>query len=212
MKRMQIALASCLLALGGCGAASRQNIVPRHYTLGSLTSASTPTSPQAKGAILRIARIEMPAWLQGTGLYYRLAYRNDNAIAAYANSDWAAPPAAMLERRLRDALADGGWRAVVGSASNAQADFTLHVSVDDFSQVFTSPGESFGVLDATVTLDGASDALVAQRHFHFRIAAPSADAAGGVRALDTASRDFARQLRDWLPAAAQPFMKRSRDR
>ena len=126
--------------------------------------------------------------------------RNGDVIAAYANSDWAAPPAAMLEQRLRSALADGGWRAVVGPASNAQADFTLHVSVDDFSQVFTSPRESFGVLDATVTMDGANDALVAQRHFHFRVAAPGADAAGGVKALDTASQDFANQLRDWLRA------------
>lgn len=200
MKRMRLVLALCVLALGGCGAASRQNVVPRHYTLAPLTNAPSPASPRAGGAILRIARIEMPAWLQGTGLYYRLAYRNGDVIAAYANSDWAAPPAAMLEQRLRSALADGGWRAVVGPASNAQADFTLHVSVDDFSQVFTSPGENFGVLDATVTLDGANDALVAQRHFHFRAAASGADAAGGVKALDTASQDFANQLRDWLRA------------
>lgn len=202
MKPVLVVLALCLLALalGGCGAASRQNVAPRHYTLGPLANAATQISPHSNGAILRIARIEMPAWLQGTGLYYRLAYRNGSVIAAYANSDWAAPPAAMLEQRLRSALADGGWRAVVGPASNAQADFTLHVSVEDFSQVFTSPGESFGVLDATVTLNGANDALVAQRHFHFRGAAPSADAAGGVEALDAASRDFARGLRDWLRA------------
>jgi cholesterol transport system auxiliary component len=172
-------LALCTLALGGCGAASRQNVVPRHYTFGGSAPAATQTSPHPHGAILRIARIEMPAWLQGTGLYYRLAYRNRNVIAAYANSDWAAPPAGMLEQRLRSALADGGWRAIV------------------------APDESFGVLDATVTLDGANDALVAQRHFHFRVAAPTADAAGGVKALDAASRDFARQLRDWL-VAQQP--------
>jgi cholesterol transport system auxiliary component len=152
---------------------------------------------------LRIAHIEMPAWLQDTGLYYRLAYRHDNAIAVYANSDWAAPPAGMLEQRLRNALADRGWRAVVGPGSNAQANFTLHVRLDDFSQVFTSASESFGVLDATVTLIGAGDAVLAQRHFRFRVAAPTADAAGGVKALDAASQDFAQQLRDWL-AARQP--------
>jgi cholesterol transport system auxiliary component len=197
MKSIRYVLALCLLALAGCGAASRQNVVPRHYTLTPATNAATPASPHARSAILRIARIEMPAWLQGTGLYYRLAYRNDGVIAAYANSDWAAPPAAMLEQRLRSALDDGGWRAVVGPASNAQADFTLHVGVDDFSQVFNSPSASFGVLDATVTLEGANG-VVAQRHFHFRVAAPSADAAGGVKALDVASRDLARQLRDWL--------------
>ncbi|HVX06118.1 MAG TPA: ABC-type transport auxiliary lipoprotein family protein [Rhodanobacteraceae bacterium] len=203
MKRIRVLLVTCLLMLGGCGAASRQNVVLRHYTLGAWPAVAT-TSPHAKGAVLRIARIEMPAWLQGTGLYYRLAYRNGNVIAAYANSDWAAPPASMLEQRLRATFADdGGWRAVVGPASNAQADFTLHVSVDDFSQVFTAPGESSGVLDATATLDGADDALVAQRHFRFSAAAPTPDADGGVKALDAASRDFARQLREWL-AAQQP--------
>lgn len=198
MKRIRLLLALCLLALGSCGAASRQNVVPRHYTLGGLSPAASQTSPHSNGAILRVARIEMPAWLQDIGLYYRLAYRHDNVIAVYANSDWAAPPAGMLEQRLRNALADGGWRAVVGPGSNAQADFTLHVRLDDFSQVFTSPSESYGVLDATATLIGARDAVVAQRHFRFRVAAPTADAAGGVKALDAASRDFAHQLRDWL--------------
>lgn len=200
MKRIRLALALCMIALGGCATASRQNVVPRHYTLGGSAPVTSQPSRHPAGATLRVARIEMPAWLQGSGLYYRLAYRNDNVIAAYANSDWAAPPAGMLEQRLRSALADGGWRAVVGPASTAPADFALHVSVDDFSQVFASPGESFGVLDATVTLDGANDTLVAQRHFHFRVAAPTADAAGGVKALDAASRDFARRLRDWLLA------------
>lgn len=203
MKRMRLILALCLLTLGGCGAASRQKIVPRHYTLGEWAPAVTQASSHSKGAILRIARIEMPAWLRDTGLYYRLAYRHDNAIAVYANSDWAAPPAGMLEQRLRHALADSGWRAVVGPDSNAQADFTLHVRLDDFSQAFTSASESFGVLDATVTLIGVGDAVLAQRHFRFQVAAPTADAAGGVKALDAASRDFAQQLRGWL-AARQP--------
>ena len=203
MKRIRVVLALCTLALGGCGAASRQNVVPRRYTLSQLAPAATQTSPHPDGAILRIARIEMPAWLQGTGLYYRLAYRNGNVVAAYANSDWAAPPAGMLEERLRNALADGGWRAVIGPGNTAQAGFTLHISLDDFSQVFTSPGESVGVLDGAATLVGANDAVIAQRRFRFRVAAPSADAAGGVKALDAASRDFAQQVRDWL-ATQQP--------
>lgn len=203
MKRIRLLLALCLLALGGCGAASRQNVVPRHYTLGQLAPAATQTPSHSNGATLRIARIEMPAWLQDTGLYYRLAYRHDNVVAAYANSDWAAPPADMLEQRLRSALAGSDWRAVVGPGSNAQADFTLYLRLDDFSQVFTAPAQSFGVLDATATVVAASDDVVAQRHFHVRVAAPSADAAGGVKALDAASRDFARQVRDWL-ATQQP--------
>mgnify|MGYP001555776801 CR=1 FL=1 len=173
MKRMRLILALCLLTLGGCGAASRQNVVPRHYMLGQWAPAPAQTSPNANDAILRVARIEIPAWLQGTGLYYRLAYRHDNVIAAYANSVWAAPPADRLEQRLRNALADGCWLAVVGPGSTAQADFTLHVRLDDFSQVFIARAQSFGVLNATVTLVDANDAVIAQREFCFRIAAPT---------------------------------------
>lgn len=193
-------LAACVLALGGCAAASKQAQFPRHYVLGGSSPATMQTSSQTNGATLRVARIDVPEWLQGTGLHYRLAYRNDDAIATYASSDWAAPPAGMLAQRLRNALAGSGWRAVVGPGSTAQADFTLHVGLEDFSQVFTTPAQSFGVLDATATLIATDGAVVAQRHFHFRVAAPSADAAGGVAALDTASRDFALQLRNWLAA------------
>lgn len=193
-------LAACLLALGGCGAASRQAQFPRHYVLGGLPPPVAQPSPRTNGATLRVARIDVPEWLQGNGLHYRLAYRNHDAIATYANSDWAAPPAGMLAQRLRNALAGSGWRAVVGPSSTAQANFTLHVGLEDFSQVFTTPAQSSGVLDATATLVAVDGAVVAQRHFHFRVAAPSADAMGGVAALDTASRDFATQLRDWLAA------------
>lgn len=193
-------LAACLLALGGCGAASRQARFPRHYVLGGSIPPVAQAPPQTNGATLRVARLDVPEWLQGNGLHYRLAYRNGDAIATYANSDWAAPPAGMLAQRLRNALAGSGWRAVVGPGSTAQANFTLHVGLEDLSQVFTAPAQSSGVLDATATLVAADGAVVAQRHFHFRVAAPSADAAGGVAALDTASRDFATQLRDWLAA------------
>lgn len=202
MKYLHAILASCLFALGGCAAASRQNVVAHHYTLGGLPQATAQTPSRTRGATLRIAHIEMPAWQQGNGLYYRLVWRDGNAIAAYAHSDWAAPPAEMLERRLRDALA-GGWGGIIGSASTAQADYTLDITIDDFIQVFATPAQSFGVLDATATLVAANGAVVAQRHFHFRVAAASADAAGGVAALDAASRNLAQRLRDWL-AAQQP--------
>jgi hypothetical protein len=44
---------------------------------------------------------------------------------------------------------------------------------------------------------------VAQKHFHLTVASPSADAAGGVKALNRASRQFATRVRQWLRANAQ---------
>lgn len=209
MNKSCIFLVVCLSALGGCASVARQNAFPQRYTLGAAApSAVSSRSSSANAATLQVARVEMPAWLQGVGMYYRLDYGNHQRIAAYANSAWAAPPAEMLEQLIRNALAvDGTWRAVVGPGSDAQARFILRVDVADFSQVFAMPQASFGVLDATATLAAADGSrVIAQRSFHLRIAAPSADAAGGVAALGRASRDLVRQLQTWL--REQPAVRR----
>lgn len=208
MNKSCIFFVVCLSALGGCAGVARQNAFPQRYTLAAAApSAVSSGSSSVHAATLQVARVEMPPWLQGEGMYYRLDYGNHQRIAAYANSAWAAPPAEMLEQLIRNTLAaDGGWQAVIGPGSDAQPQFILRVDVADFSQVFATPQASFGVLDATATLVDARNAtVIAQRSFHLRIAAPSVDAAGGVAALGAASRDFVSKLRTWLrePPAAQ---------
>lgn len=195
------ALGILALLLGGCATATRPAF-PHHYDLGA-PPAVTSTPAQATSdddGVLKVERIAVPPWLAGTAMHYRLHYRDDDTLAAYANSDWAAPPAALLEPLIQRTLAeDGGWRAVIGPGSPAVADATLRIRLDDFSQGFGSPDESAGVLDATATLvDNHDDAVLAQRHFHVEIAAPSPDAQGGALALRDASVRFATDLRDWL--------------
>lgn len=203
MNKPCLALALCLSLLGGCANVARQAAYPQRYTLGARVQPATPTpATPTHDATLQVTRVVMPAWQRADGVYYRLAYGNRQRVAAYANSEWAAPPADLLEQLIRNALAaDGGWRAVVGPGSGVQARYALHVDVADFSQVFGTPQTSFGELDATATLVEVAHArVVAQRAFHLRIPADSADAAGGVAALGTASRDFTRQLQAWLRA------------
>lgn len=199
MSTLRLAWLCGALVLSGCAGASRPAVFPRHYALAT-AAASVPTTRAPAAATLRVARVSVPAWLDGTGMYYRLAYRADDGIAAYAESDWVAPPADMLEALLRNTLAAGaGWRAVVGPGSPAQSACTLQVRIDDFSQVFASPQDSVGRLVATVTLlDGQSDKVIAQRPFRIEVPAPRADAAGGVAALNRASRQFADAVRAWL--------------
>ncbi|MGH8110585.1 MAG: ABC-type transport auxiliary lipoprotein family protein [Rhodanobacteraceae bacterium] len=202
MIRIGIAACACVLLLAGCASASRQAPFPKHYALAAPAPAAAQTAGQAPQhrTTLRVARLVVPAWLEGNRLYYRLAYRGDDQIAAYADSDWVAPPAGMLERLIQNTLAgDGMWRIVVGPDNSAQTDFGLHIRLDDFSQVFTNPGQSQGVLDATATLvDHHNEAAMAQKRFHIQVNAPSADAAGGVKALNDASRQFVARLQKWL--------------
>ena len=199
-----VLLAACLLFLGGCMQSTKAQFT-RHYGLGIPASlpASDSGAANPKGKILHVSQVSVPDWLSGNAMYYRLDYRNDDRLAAYAQSDWIAPPASLLEPILRHALASGGWRAVVGPRNPATADASLQLRLDDFSQAFAQPGESKGVLDATATLiDNHNDSVIAQKHFHIEVAAATSDAQGGAKALAVASRRFASQLRRWAQASA----------
>ena len=205
MTRSRFALGACLLMLAGCAQISSRQSFPKHYTLTG-SSAPAQQASDTTHATLRIARITAPPWLQGTALYYRLDYRHDDRIATYAQSDWASPPARLLEQIIRNAIArNGAWRVVTGPEGPARTDFSLHIGLDDFSQAFASPGQSRGVLDATATLvDNRNGNAIAQKSFHVAVAAPSADAQGGVKALNDAALQFAAELERWLrttPAA-----------
>ena len=199
MNLLRPAVCACLL-LAGCASVSRP-VFPRHYAL----VAAAPAAPTGNAAApsqttLQVARIDVPPWLQGTRMYYRLEYRHDDRVGAYADSDWLAPPARMLEPLIQRALSRAGlWRVVLGPGASANAGVSLQIRLDDFSQVFASPQQSEGVLDATATLVDTRDGdALAQKHFHVGIPAPSADAAGGVAALNRAGDEFSVQLRRWL--------------
>ena len=206
MTRNWFALGACLLMLAGCAQLSSRQAFPKHYTLAGSPAPAQQTSGATSQATLQVARITVVPWLQGTALYYRLDYRRDDRIATYAQSDWVSPPARLLEQIIRNAIArDGVWRVVTGPAGPARTDFSLHIGLDDFSQAFASPGQSRGMLDATATLvDNRNGNAIAQKSFHVEAAAPSADAQGGVKALNHAALQFTAELEQWLrmvPAA-----------
>lgn len=203
MMRRLLVLSLCLAATG-CALGTRPS-APRQYTLAAIAPAvSHPAIRNAGRATLQVARIDVPAWLTGTQMYYRLRYRGDASLAAYTQSEWAAPPGGLLQREVQRSLARaGGWRIVVGPDAPARTTFSLYIRLDDFSQAFTAPRQSAGVLDATATLVADADGTaVAQRHFHVAVPASTPDAAGGVAALAAASRAFAAQLAAWLPTIA----------
>ena len=201
----RLRLVACALAmlLGGCMHTSKADFM-RHYTLSDSTAAAfvqrTSASAPARHMVLYIAPIAAPPWLQGTQMFYRLDYRHDARLAAYAHSDWIAPPATLLEVVVRHAAAaTGDWQAVIGSGEPVGADTSLHIRLDDFSQDFAQPDHSRGVLSATATLvDNNQGSVLGQKSFHIRVDAASANARGGAMALDQASRQFAVQLDRWL--------------
>jgi cholesterol transport system auxiliary component len=77
----------------------------------------------------------------------------------------------------------------------------LHVELEEFSQTFDSQAQSWGVLRLRATLlsnTPGGERLIGQRVIAKREPAPSADAAGGVRALSAAADAAADEIADWL--------------
>jgi cholesterol transport system auxiliary component len=192
------ALALSALLAACAGSSAPVNDV--RYDLG-LQSAPGAAGAQAAPATavakppLKVLAVSAPPPLDNDGILYRMNF-DAQRTARYANSRWMMSPARLLTERLRTAL--GAQATVLSGADPVQAPM-LKVELYEFEQVFESPTESSGVLSARATLLQGGK-VVAQRSFVTRAPASTPDAAGGVRALQAASDDFANQLGAWLSA------------
>ena len=215
----RLALVTLLLgvtaALGGCALADKpQRAAVYDFGPGEALGPRASNPSPAALAPLALAEVEANPALDSTALVYRLAYDNVQQLRPYAQTRWSMPPAQLLRQRLRAHL--GLRRAVLNPgegvvahtpAAGADASVRLlRVELEEFSQVFESPGHSAGLvrIRATVvqpTPDGES--LLAQLVFSLQRAAPSADAAGGVRALTLASDAAIQELDRWLEQLPQ---------
>ncbi|SUA90622.1 ABC-type transport auxiliary lipoprotein family protein [Pandoraea pulmonicola] len=138
--------------------------------------------------------VNAPNWLDSDVIYYRLPSSEGDQARAYANSRWLASPARLFGDRLRGALSVE--RAVL-AAGDPTAAPALRVELEEFSQYFDSASASHGVVQVRATLfDGPK--LLAQTTLRAQAPAASADAAGGARALATASDAVQTQLIQWL--------------
>ena len=150
-----------------------------------------------------------------TAVLYRLAYTDARQLRPYQQARWAMPPAQLVQQALRTQL--GERRAVLSaddalSAARAATSPTtaggagslptvLRTELEEFSQVFSSASASTGLvrLRATLiepTLEG--EKLLGQRLFTVQAPAPSADAAGGTRALADATAQAAQAVAQWV--------------
>src|SRR5690349_19515086 len=122
------AAALALGALAACSLAPQRDPAAS-YDLGP------PAAREARQvipAVLLVPDVSAPAWLDGNGIVYRLAYDNSARPQAYAGSRWVSPPAALLTQRLRGRLA-GAAGGVLTVGDGARADYALRVELEDFS-------------------------------------------------------------------------------
>jgi cholesterol transport system auxiliary component len=204
MKRRVFTGALAAAALAGCNALPEKPTRQVMYDLGPSPAPAGPVPQQAPALVLR--DVDAEGILETTAVLYRLAYEDAHQLRPYAFARWSAPPPQLVGQRLREVL--GRDRVVLDTSASAamarrgnERPPMLRVELEEFSQVFDAPGSSRGVLRLRCTLleVGAGAARpVAQRSFELARPAPTADAAGGVRALTAAATAAAEDIVRWL--------------
>ena len=210
--RSSVALACVLAVLAGCGALPEKPARSTLYDFGpGLVAPAAAAAPSAANSLptLALAEVESSARLEGTQVLYRLGYADANELRPYGHARWSVAPTQLVQQRLRSALSAN--RTVLGteeSATLARAQGnrpnTLRIALDEFTHYFASPTSSTGLVRLRATLvqgTAGGDRVIAQRSFMAQRPAPSADAAGGVKALAAASDAAIAEIVVWVDSA-----------
>src|SRR4051812_32518400 len=183
----RIGLVCVAFLLGGC-LSQPSALEPARYDLGIAPAGeATRVRMNANPAAVRV-RAAARSWLDHTAMHYRLAYVDDLRTLSYAYARWVAPPAELIAQRLRHRLAQTN---VIRSASPLD----LEIELEEYVQVFDTPTRSLGRVTVDVRLSGATSG---EASFTEEAAAPTPDAAGGVRALAAATDALVARIIDWL--------------
>ena len=195
----------CAILVTGCGALPQPPARPQLYDLGP-GPATAAAAPATALPALALADMDAPGGAgSGTAVVYRLAYADAQQLRPYQLARWSQPPTALVLQRLRERM--GEQRAIVQPLDRPLAPgsdkppVVLRLDLEEFSQVFASPERSSGLLRLRATLAEplpGGERLLGQRVFVVQRPAPSADAAGGVRALAEAADQAAEELAQWL--------------
>jgi len=204
--------AAVILSLSACGTLQAP-VRPQVYDFGPGALAPVAADRMANLPPLALADVDVGAALDTTAVLYRLGYSDAQQLRPYAQARWSMPPAQLLRQRLREHL--GQRRAVLNPADGVLAGrqaMTLRVELEEFSQWFDAVDHSNGLVRMRATLghvrlEGTGgmpgERLVAQRSFVVQRAAPTADAAGGVRALTQATDAALDELEQWIAQVQQ---------
>ena len=168
------ALAFALLA--GCGG-NATDPGPRAFDLGT----APPSAPFP--ALRVVSRAVAP--FEGAQMFYRLSWRNPAELGAYANSQWAAPPAELLRKQVIRAAGEG-----VGKCA-------LELEVQEFTQVFTAKDASEARIEARVSLLNGQVRL-ASRGLTAVEPGAGPEASSGATAMARAAEKLMQELSGWV--------------
>lgn len=194
-------------ALGGCALPDKPTRATM-YDFGPGLLATAPATRQAPLAPLAIDDISTAGGaLDNMAVLYRLGYADDQQLRPYSKARWSMPAAQLVRQRLREQLSqrrtvfNARESVALNRSQGSTLPLLLRLQLEEFSQLFSTPESSVGLvrLRATlVELTPAGEKLLGQRSVVVQRPAPSADAAGGVRALTAATDAAIDELDQWL--------------
>lgn len=208
---------TAVAALGGCAFLDKPiRLAMYDFGPGQQSAASpsavNPGATLPKLPAVAIDDIATPAGvLENTAVLYRLGYVDAQQLRGYSQARWSSPPAQLIRQRLREQLSQRRpvFNAREGVALNrsqsAVLPLLLRMELEEFSQVFSSPDASVGLIRLRATLielTPGGEKLISQRTVSMEQPAASADAAGGVRALTAATDAAIAAIDQWLQQSA----------
>lgn len=178
----------CGLLLAGCfTAGKRGGDVPQVvYDFGPAPASLLPAPRKIPLAL----EVRAPLWFDSMGIGYRLAYVDAARLREYAKARWAGPPAQLLQQRLVQQLG-------LSPSGQGQSRCLMRIEMTEFSQIFSAPDRSRGVLQGRVVLLDRARRQLAELPVSLEKPAASPDARGGVGALAGAADQLAADLVDW---------------
>ena len=211
LNRLRTSGGTALLAtliVSGCAALPDKPLRAVSYDFGpGVVAASAVQTSNASTALppIALAEIDSSAALNSGAVLYRLMYFNAQELRPYAQARWSMPPAQLLRQRVsaqlgknRAVLSPGD--AIAGSAGST-GPWAVRLELEEFSHLFESTTVSTGLLRLRATAvqpTAQGEKLLGQRTFVIQRPAPSADVAGGVRALTAASDAVVLEVDQWL--------------
>ena len=198
MKKLLLSIG--LLGLSACALSPSREIATTAYDFGPAQSFAHAAATPTLSARIVVDGVTAPAWMDNSGMYYRLAFQNAASPQRYAESRWVMSPAALLAARLKSCVAQASEGMVVVANNNARDERNLKIELDEFDQIFDRPDQSRVVIALRATLR-TSDGSQTERVFVTEQRASTPDAAGGARALTQASDELIQRIIDWVASA-----------
>jgi cholesterol transport system auxiliary component len=187
------------MVVAGCASDSKKTGGNTQFDFGPLGAPTAPAAEAPLAAIIVMDATGSPTF-ENERMVYRLNYNDPLQARTYANSRWSANPLILVTQRLKSRLAQAGIKVLSATDSSANIP-ELRIEIDDFSHAFASATDSVGAVTLRASLF-KSHALLDQKTFARATPAPSADAAGGARALTGSTDAVAADIIAWLASAS----------